>query len=55
MRIESVSPLEPEYFPDSFWLNVVVSLVLPMNQQRRYANRNVESRRVNIWDLALEG
>lgn len=55
VRVESVSALEPESFPDSYWLNITVSQVLPLNQQRRQASRKAETRRVNIWDLVLEG
>ena len=55
VRVDSVSPLEPELYPDSYWLSINVSQILPINLQRRQGNRKLETVRVNIWDLVLEG
>lgn len=55
VRIESVSPTEPELYPDSYWQSINASQVLPINLQRRQGNRTLETVRVNIWDLVLEG
>jgi len=31
VRVESVSPLELELYPDSYWLSINVSQILPIN------------------------
>ena len=57
--MESVSPIEPDLLPDSPWLTIIVSQVVGLSggstSRTRGARRDLETARVNFWDLVLEG
>lgn len=59
VKVESVSPIEPDLLPDSPWLSVTVSQVVGLSSgstsRTRGTRRDVETARVNFWDLVLEG
>ena len=59
VKVESVAALEPDLLPESPWLTVTVSQVAGLSSgstsRTRGSRRDVETAKVNFWDLVLEG